>query len=263
MLQQYIVQLRITIEAYKAVWPFIKENRLWQDFGQIKWIARLLMAAGILLGLKLIASFEFQIFSPFNPQIIKTAGANLSHISSSLYQLFEGLYQGSYKYLILIFMQALIGHFAGKTWQQLSATPYTPDFTQYLHDQWRALKVGMVSWCREIFYGAILSAALGIIQLYFLKTPLVFLLQCYLMGFTIADVYSAHQNKTINQSYRYLARYIPVLIFSGLLYYLLLLLPIAGPPVAAILCSVAVLLALHRLESTTLPNTSIAANHEQ
>lgn len=263
MLQQYIVQLRITIAAYRAAWPFIKENRLWQGFGQIKWIARLLMAAGILLGLKLIASFEFQTFSPFNPQIIHTAGTNLSHISSNLYHLFEGLYRGSYKYFILIFMQALIGHFAGKTWQQISAIPYTPNFTQYLHDQWRALKVGVVSWCREIFYGVILSAALGIFQLSLLKTPLIFLLQCYLMGFTIADVYSAHQNKTISQSYQYLARYMPVLIFSGLIYYLFLLLPIAGPPVAAILCSVAVLLALHRIESATFPNTSIEADHGQ
>ncbi|OWY20644.1 hypothetical protein C7N43_00140 [Sphingobacteriales bacterium UPWRP_1] len=264
----FTLQVRTTLAACKKTVSFIQHNRLWQNFGQIKWIARIVTAAGILLALQFIKAFEFWKFTPFNPNALANAGANLSHIGSNLYQQVADMYSGSYKYIVLICMQALIGHFGGKTSYILSKIPYEPTFKNYLHDQWRIIKVSGLSWVSEIFYGAIAGALLGIVQLTLLEQPVNLLIQCYLLGFTIADVYCAHNGMSIMQSYRFVKGYAPVLVIVGAVYYLLLLIPVVGAPAGAIFCTVALLLTMNRLVAPNpeLPTAPITPNnlpHEQ
>ena len=262
------LQVRTTLSACKKTVPFIKHNRLWQDFGQIKWIARIFTAAGVLLALQFLKAFEFWKFTPFNPNALANAGANLSHIGSNLYQQMADMYTGGYKYLVLICMQALIGHFGGKSSYLLNQIPYEPTFKSYLHDQWRIIKVSGLSWVSEIFYGALAAALLGVVQLSLLEQPVSLLIQCYLLGFTIVDVYGAHHGMSIMQSYRFVKGYAPVLVILGAVYYLLLLLPVAGAPVGAIFCTVAVLLTMNLLANPqpmppAVPVTPQNQPHEQ
>ncbi len=117
-----------------------------------------------------------------------------------------------------------------------------------LRAQIRIVKIVIRNFIYEVLISLLISLMLGIIGLTFLKGSLLFLVQCYFLGFTLIDAYYEIRHFSIKESARRSWNYAGVSLAVGLVAYLLLLLPLIGALLGPIVGSVTATLAIDRLE---------------
>ena len=243
-LRLFITQFKAGWSAYRRAIPFIQKHKLWLGLTRAKWLIRLLLIFAVLISLNFTLTF-WRWMSLVDVTSIQTEHLNLSFDLS-----FEDLYHpsGGLKYLILLSMHILISAFGGRTSEVLQGQVFEPTFAGYLKGKWRGLLVVIRNFAVELILIAVITVALKLISLGFIKNAAIFVIQSYLLGFIVLDTANSRLNMSIRQSAKRIRSYAGLSVAIGLGLYLLLLIPIAGAVIAPCVASVAAVLALFELE---------------
>ncbi|MEZ4888831.1 MAG: hypothetical protein R3E32_29160 [Chitinophagales bacterium] len=247
-LAHFLIHFTLGLSFFSKAVSFIQKHELWKGMKQYGWLNRLSVLAGVVLGVKIFMMLmEFLLNIPlFNPIEMTSSIFHLfSKVGTESYQLF---FLGGFKYLIVLALEVLIIHFGGKTTEVLTGVPFHLTFKEFIADQIRAVKVIIQKYILELIVTIIIGIVLGILGIDFLKTPLIFIAQCYFLGVVLMDNYFKQRGKTVRQSEEIIRRYAGLATAIGMVFYILLFIPIIGAVMGACIAAVASTLALHKLK---------------
>jgi hypothetical protein len=248
-LSEYIGQIIQTGIAHKETLVFIRKHRLWKGaLSNYGWVFRLLILASILVSLKLMSI----VINWFGKANVSDPSAALSSVGNLFVEIAqkgsEFMFFGGMKYVMLILLEVVIFHFCRRTLEVLSGQATEMSLNAFIKAQIRMIKVSIRSWIMESIAGILIGIALGMIGfLAFLKTPLIFAVQCYFLGFTIIDNYNEQFGMSIKESAQYSRQFIGVALATGLILYLIMIVPVAGPILGPIISSVAVTILMFKI----------------
>ncbi len=255
--QLFIKQFKTGWSAYWRALPFIRKHQLWLGLTRAKWLIRLLLVVAALISLQFTIAFWGWIGMP-SINSFKAPGINLnfdlsfSDFSTDLHK------SGGLKYLIILAMHILISAFGGRTTEVLQGQPFQPTLMSYIRGKWRGLLVIIRNFFVEIALVILIALVLSLFGFSFLKNPIIFVVQSYLLGFVVLDTANSRLNMSIRQSARRIRKYAGLAVVIGLGLYVLLLIPIFGAVVAPCMAAVAAVLAMHELENVEEVNSTMA-----
>ena len=243
--QKFFRDFKLTIENYREVFPFIKENKLWDGFFNYSWVSKFFMLIGVIISLK----FGGIILSWFgdtatNGMSIMSFGNLISDISFVGYELFIS---SGFKYVILLLLEVVIFHFARKTLEVLTNEEAEASLNDFIQAQIRMFKVVLFSFVMENVITTLVGIILSVFGAEFIEPVLVFIVQCFFLGFVIVDNYNEIYNMKLKQSFKYARLYGGVCIAIGVVIYLLMWIPVLGSVLAPLLGAVAATVTMFEL----------------
>ena len=146
----------------------------------------------------------------------------------------------------------MIFHFAVRTVEILSHRDFKLTLNVFIHAQIRMLKLVIFNFSVELIAAGILSFILGIFGMDWLKVILMFILQCFLMGFLMIDNFNEIQGAGIRTSFKRTKDHIGAAIGIGLPLYLIMFIPVVGSIIGPIMGVVASSLLMYELEPDIL-----------
>lgn len=149
------------------------------------------------------------------------------------------LFSGSLKFLLLIFLEVLIYHFAVKTNNILKKTNKILAFKEFSTAQIRMIKVMGRKWIAGLLMYIIISIACGITGTAYLKDTIMFLVYGYYMGFAFLDNYLEQFHFSIKKSATCIQSHFGAATVFGLFTSLVMNVPLIGPLVVPFLCAIA------------------------
>ncbi len=234
-----------TIRLFPEAFRFIRKNRIWEGFWKYTWVSTLVIIIGLLFTVRFYSYFAIW-WIHIDPAAIGTETRNLlSRFTGEGANLFLS---SGFKYVIFIFMEIVIFHSVGRTIQLISKKQdREPTFKIFLKAQIRMIKISLRSWVKELIATILISIAIGISGADFLKTPLIFIVQCYYIGFMMVDNYNERLGMNITQSAKFTQKFADVTLAIGLVVYIIMYIPLIGTFVGPLLGGVTATLMMHRL----------------
>ena len=245
---KYIRQFVNTIGTFFDVPSFIRENQLWRGFVNHKLVVFALLVAGAIFSWHIIGLAD-KWWSNLHVEDPLEAGLQATYLVRDIaVGSYEFMFAGAYKYIVLIIMEMVIFHMTLKTNSILdgSTTDLSPGI--FFHAQLRMIKVSIFTFVMELIVSIILKMILSIMGLDFLKAILLFLTQCFFLGFAMVDNYNEIHNLPIRESYKHTLNFAGVAVGIGLIMYILILIPIIGPFAGPLVGAIAATLIMHELE---------------
>ncbi|MCB0688786.1 MAG: hypothetical protein KDC53_19750, partial [Saprospiraceae bacterium] len=229
---------------------FIKENRLWRGFINHKLVVVTLMIAGALFSWHLfgVASQWWDHLHVDNPI---QAGVQATYLLKDMaVGGYNFVFAGAYKYLVLILMELVIFHMTLSTHAILDGSKpvLTPGI--FVNAQIRMIKVTIYTFVMELVASVVIKAALSILGWDMMKTVLIFLTQCYFLGFAMIDNYNEIHHLKIRESFKHTYQYGGVAVGIGIVLYILIMVPVVGPFVGPLIGAIAATLIMHELEES-------------
>ncbi len=241
-------QFRYTLFQLPEAYRFVREQKLWQGLGNYSWLTRVLIFMAVILALKFFGIFLSWV-QGFHPGSAGEALSSMGVLAGRFFK--EGfgfIINGGTKYGVIVLAEILVFHFSRRALDVLNGDAATANLSDFFKAQIRSVKVGVYAWAVELVISIMLGIAFGIFgSLSALKPALLFIAQCYLLGFAIIDNYNEQYGLSIQESMQYTLRYLGIATAIGLAAYLLLLIPLAGPIAGTVLTSVAATLAMYEL----------------
>jgi uncharacterized protein involved in cysteine biosynthesis len=229
-----------SLRIHQQAIEFIKKHRLWEGFRKAGWAWKISVLAGILVSLRFLAMiFEWiGLISSSKEGISVVKGAmglwdGFSDFGKDLVQT-SGL-----RYIMLLFVEVLIFHFAVKTLNILENEERVPTLNDFIRAQIRMLKVIVRSWIFEMIFAGIVSVILGILGFDSIQMVFIFAVQCYFLGFAYLDNYNEQYDHNIKESAKIIRQYYGAAMGIGLVNYGLFLIPLFGPIIAPFIGAVA------------------------
>ena len=142
----------------------------------------------------------------------------------------------------------MVFHFLRSSMQILTGEKEDSSLKAFVKAQVRMIKVALRSWIYEIIAMAIIGVFVGISGYEFLKNPLNILVQCYLFGFIVVDNYQERYDVSIKESWKRNLEVPGTVLAIGLISYILLLIPLAGPIIAPFIASVTAAITFFEME---------------
>jgi uncharacterized protein involved in cysteine biosynthesis len=238
-----------TLNAQREALVFIRNHKLWTGFWSYGWLSKFLLIIGLLFGLRF-----FLVFLDWT-NLLK-GGAPMV-VGASFLNLFEDVYRegatlfslGWMKYVILILTEVMVFHFVRRTLFILTGEEQDDSFKSFIEAQKRMIKVVIRSWVFEMIFWILLSIVFSIFGLKFLHNPAMFLIQCFFLGFAVADNYNERYGLSLSQSQNRFRTAPGVVVAIGLIAYLLLLIPLIGFFLAPFLTAVSATLVMFEYEA--------------
>jgi len=232
---------------YQVSIDFVKEHRIWEGILKYSWLGKFLLVAGVIGGITFI-KFVFSYWS----NVEMTSELSLANVGSSLSGFFTEGYSlfvvGGFKYVILIFMEVVIFHFARRTLEIKLGVDMDTSFQAFIKAQTRMIRVVFYSWIMEtIITFIIVTIGFSIFGLSAVGSVATFLIQSYFLGFAIIDNYNEMYHMTVKQSQRYSNQYAGVTLVVGIATYILLILPLVGAMLGPLIGAVVAVLTMHEL----------------
>ncbi|MGB0839067.1 MAG: hypothetical protein ACPGXL_02945 [Chitinophagales bacterium] len=252
--QYFISDTLLAISGYFRAISFIRQHQLWKGLLRHGWANRLLMFVGLLVGLQFLYLFwQWLTHLDLNNSTALSLqmGLFLADFAQSTYSF---LFLGGFKYIILILMDAAMEHFSESANMILHNQPLSNKISHYIASKWRMVKIVVHNFFKEILATISITIILSLLDFDFLEGTMIFLAQCYYLGFAVIDTYNSQHKMTIKQSALYTQQFAGVAVGIGIVFHFLLLIPLAGPLLAPCLGSVSATLTMHQLEA--LPMTS-------
>lgn len=246
--QHFIRDIVLTIKNYRTVFPFIKANKLWVGFLAYSWVSKFLLVVGALLSLKFGGIFSSWMGNvAVEGMSMNAFGSLISESASEGYHLFV---QGGFKYVILILLEVVIFHFARKTLEVLTGDKAEDSLKAFIEAQVRMLKVVLFAYVLETIFSVLVGVLVSLIGFEMIKPLLIFLIQCFFLGFVVVDNYNEIYKMSIQQSFKYTRQYAGVAIGIGVVLYVLMLVPVLGAVLAPLLGAVTATITMHELNKT-------------
>jgi len=173
-------------------------------------------------------------------QDLKSQIENLEETQKSrISNLHEPLFSGFLKFMLLLILEIVIYHFSVKTDNILKGKTANILFDDFVRAEIRMLKVmarnallGWIAWL-------ILKIAFGIFGLTFLHDAAYYMVTAFYIGFAFLDNYLELHDISISKSAVIVRSHIGGTLMIGLIASVFLLVPIVGPLLIPVLCSIA------------------------
>jgi len=149
------------------------------------------------------------------------------------------LFSSSLKFLLLIFLEVLIYHFAVKTNNILKNTNKIPVFKDFSTAQIRMIKVMGRKWVLGLLMYILVSIVCGITQTGFLKDAIMFMVYGYYLGFAFLDNYLEQFHFSIKKSVTCIQSHFGAATVFGIFTSLVMHVPLIGPLIVPFLCAIA------------------------
>ncbi|MGB0864650.1 MAG: EI24 domain-containing protein [Saprospiraceae bacterium] len=230
-----------TIFTFPQAIRFIRTHRLWDGFWKYSWVSTILIVIGVVFSLRFYANFSDWIFDMNWKKPTEIGRHTLDALGGTLFS-------SGFKYIVFILMEIVIFHSVGRTIEILrKGEKRTPTFKIFLKAQIRMIKISIQSWIYELLALIAISIIVGLLGIEFLKMPILFLVQAYLIGFAMVDNYNERLGMKIKESIRFTADYKGVALAVGLVVYLIMLIPLAGAFLGPLIGGVTATLMMHQL----------------
>jgi len=149
------------------------------------------------------------------------------------------LFSSSLKFLLLIFLEVLIYHFAVKTNNILKKQQKVLGFKDFSTAQIRMIKVMGRKWVLGLIMYILVSIICSINQTEYLKEAIMFLVYGYYLGFAFLDNYLEQFHFSISKSVTCIQSHFGAATVFGLFTSLLMNVPFIGPLIVPFLCTIA------------------------
>lgn len=236
-----IIKLREAIE-------FTQAHKLWRGILSYGWLSKALLGIGIFFGVK----YVLNIWEWMQAVDLNDPSTIVMGLGSAQFEFWQEniapLLSGSYKYIILVLTEVITFHVVRKTLEILTGKQQDKSFNSFIKAQVRMFKIALRSWIKELIATVLIGVALGIFSVEFLKAPLIFIIQCYYLGFAVVDNYHELYDIEVEVSAKKAEQIAGLVLAIGLVFYVLLLIPLIGPLVAPSICGVTAALAMLELE---------------
>jgi CysZ protein len=227
----------------KGLWPYI-------FYPLIVWLV--MWIASIWLFTHLAETIANYFTDKLNFQDIPDKGGWLSFakpfltgygndIMTWIFRLLFWLVSGTFsKYMTLIFLSPLFAMLSEATEEKITGKKYEFNTAQFIKDVLRGIAISLRNMLFEYFFMALcFLITLFFPPLFFIVTPLMFLISWYFTGFTMFDYNFERHQMNISQSVKFIRKHTGLAIGVGMIYSLFMLLPLFlglmfGPVLAVI-----------------------------
>lgn len=145
-----------------------------------------------------------------------------------VYFLLFMLYISNYKYIVLMIMSPLLAVLSEKTDELITDKKYKLSFVQLLKDIKRGWTIVLRNMLIEFGF-IIIFFFLGFIPLVGLICPIItFIISMYFFGFSMIDYTNERYRLAISQSVKFVQNNKGFAIANGLIFYLILMIPLLG-----------------------------------
>lgn len=228
-----------TLLAFPRAWHFMRNHRLWEGLRQYGWVARCLVALGVLIAIYAISETVDWFDSHANDPVYLAVVGSDSLLVRWFTDLRESMSDGLLNMVTLVLLEVVIYHFMRRTLQIVlkKNVENAHTFKPFLNAQIRMIAVTAIATVAQ----GIISNAVGILlqEDGLLYGLFVLLLQSLFLGYLIADNYNEQFGLSIQQSQRQLWRgYIGICLGLGLPLLLMLKVPLVGTILGPLVTSV-------------------------
>lgn len=150
------------------------------------------------------------------------------------------VYLKVYRYLVLIFLSPFLGLIAGKVQDIIHQQNPPFDMQQLLKDTMRGIFLSLRNLVWELLFTSILMFLSIIIPIIAPVTFIIIvMIESYYMGFSMIDYHNEYKKLSAGESIRFVKKHRAFAISNGLVFSLLLIIPIVGVLIAPILSVIA------------------------
>ena len=246
----FFSDLFVVFGFFKDAIQFIRKHRLWKGLFDVKWIAQFIIGTVILLCLQIYWIAQKAFSQPEEGTGFVTAAFHrMGNIVSESY---DFLFDGAFKYIVLIIFELIVFHFIRKTIETLTGWQEEVSIAAVKSAVKRMLKITIRNYVFEVIFTILAGFVLGMFGLKFLKPVIVFLIQCFFIGFTLIDNFHEIQKLSISDSEKITRQFPGVAIGLGIGFNIIILIPILGPVLAPILSGVTAARSMHSLTDDNL-----------
>jgi hypothetical protein len=245
---EYVEQFLYTMRAFPRSWRFLREHRLWEGLTRYGWISKMLVAFAFIISLRFIT-----VFLDWWNSIQSKADSNivygLADLSKDMWSKGLGfLVSGGMKYVVLFLFMVIIYHISNRAMDVLTGQPSHISLKDFIDSQKRALGLTITALVLESITILLLKIFFGIFDFISPIQPvLVFAVKAYWVGFVVVDSYQEQFGLTIKQSNRFMSRYIGVGLAIGVVFKILMFIPVFGTVIASFVTTVTAVIVMHEL----------------
>ncbi len=221
-------------------------NRLWVGLREYGWVARGLVAIGIVLSVYLIAEtidwFQDHAADPLYAMAVGSDSLVWRFASDA----YESLSEGSLNWISLVLLEVVTYHFMRRTLQIVlrKNVANAHEFKPFLAAQKRMIVISVLGLTAQSALTGMVGSALP----FGLSSIFSVAVQSTILGYAIADNYNEQFDLTVRQSIRYLWRnYIGVCAGLGLPLFLMLKVPVIGTVMGPLVTAVTAGIVLREL----------------
>lgn len=249
LLSLFVYDLIYTLSRVKEAVYFIRDNQLWKGMMGYSWLSRILLVVGSLISLKFMASFFKWYQHGVNEEhhnAIYQAFASTGHAFSDS---FGFMFNGSFKYILLIVFEIFIFHFSRRAIELLTGIQTHASWKDFVAAQKRMIQIAIRNYAFEMLIVFLIGIPLGMIGMTFLKPVIAWLIGCYFIGFTLIDNYHEVYELNIKESEKRAKSYLGISFGVGLVANTLMFVPVLGSLIGSILGAVLAAMCMYDLES--------------
>lgn len=222
------------IQSYGKAHQFISANRLWKWIIIPGLIYCLLFAAGIYFVWEYSGVFVDYVLNLLTLKTwiegVQNSWVNFLFllVGFAVRMVFLLMYFSFFKYLFLIVGSPLFAYLSEKTEAIMKRKDFPFSFSQLMEDVARGIRLSL----RNLLYQTVfmlIIAILAFIPILGWLTPLIALfVECYYFGFSMMDYSFERRRWTMKQSIVYIGQHKGMAIGNGLVFYLMMFIPLLG-----------------------------------
>jgi len=230
---------------------FILKHELWKGFLEHKWVLILSVVIASLFSYTLCKDIYHYFIPP--PIEIEIPPADLEDVTaeekvnieaaketiSEAKEKHKPLFSGSLKFLLLIFLEVFIFHFAVKTNNILKGESKILVFKDFVKAQKRMILVMGRKWILGLIMYVIVSILCAISGWSAMRDSIMFLVYGFYLGFAFIDNYLEQFGFNIKQSVKCIQKNFGASAFFGVLTSITMNIPLLGPLIVPIVFGIA------------------------
>lgn len=260
LIKESIDHLQITLRKHVEAYHFIRKHKVWKGFWEYGWVSKIMMVLAILAGLKFLQIYFQWLSEAYDSDPITAISSVGGMMWEAVTEEYKFFFAGGMKYMIVIFMEIVIYHASRRTVKLLTGQDEEATFKNFMKAQIRMIKVSFQSYIMEIIFTTLIGVAFSLSIFSFLgffKPVLIFIVQCFFLGFAVMDNYSEQFNRSIKESLKISREYLGIAIGTGLVLQIFFAIPGVGPLVGPFLSAVAVCLAMYAITDIHLSSAPV------
>jgi len=258
-----LAQIPTAIKVLLETPAFIKKHQLWKGFFDNSWILIFSIIVATVFSYTLYNDLhDYFLPDPIEMEINESLSEGLDEGIEEIEDAIEvspevakerlegakeklerkkhkPIFSGSLKFLLLIFLEVLIFHFAVKTNNILRNEKKVIDFNGFANAQIRMILVMGRKWVYGLIMYIFVSIFCGITGTHFLKSSIMFMIYGFYLGFAFLDNYLEQFKFSITDSVQCIQSHFGAATVFGIFASLVMNVPIIGPLVVPFLCGIA------------------------
>jgi len=248
---------------------FILKHQLWKGFMEYKWVLIFSIVIASLFSFTLCKDVYHYFYPPYEETIdieiptegldagiatletvietspdeskskLKEAKDKLIGKREELTKKHRPLFSGSLKFFLLIFLVVLIYYFSVRTNNIIKQENRTLSFKNFFKAQIRMIKVMGRKWLYGLLMYILVSILCGLSNKDYLTDVIMFFVYGYYLGFAFLDNYLEQYKFSLKNSSKCIQRHFGASVVFGVFASVLMNVPLLGPLVVPVVCSIA------------------------